>query len=51
MPEKEVSDGFVLKGSSEKDFPELTVEVGLKLEYLHQLQKVHQQHLITACRP
>ena len=48
MPEKEVTNGFVLQGPTEKEFPELTVEVGLKLEHLYQLKKIHRQHLITA---
>ena len=43
-----MADGFVLQGPTEEEFPELTVEVGLKLEHLYQLKKIHRQHLITA---
>ena len=49
MPEKEMTNGFVLQGPTEKEFPELTVKVGLKLENLYKLKKIHGQHLITVC--
>ena len=48
MPEEEMADSFVLQGSTEKEFSKLTVKVGLKLEHLYQLKKIHGQHLITA---
>ena len=48
MPEKEMADGLILQGSTEKEFPELAIKVGLKLEHLHQLKQIHRQHLITA---
>ena len=47
MPEKEMANGFILQGPTEKEFPELTIKVGLKLEHLYQLKKIHRQHLIT----
>ena len=37
MPEKEMTNGFVLQGPTEKEFSELTVKVGLKLENLYKL--------------
>ena len=48
MPEKEMANGFVLQGPTEKELPELTIKVGLKLEHLYKLKEIHGQHLITA---
>ena len=48
MPEKEMTNGFILQGPTEKEFPELTIKVSLKLEHLYQLKEIHRQHLITA---
>ena len=47
MPEKEMANRLVLECFAKKEFPKLTVKVGLKLEHLYQLEQVHQQHLIT----
>ena len=38
MPEKEMADGLILQGSTEKEFSKLTIKIGLKLEYLYQLK-------------
>lgn len=38
MPEKEMADGLILQGSTEKEFSKLTIKVGLKFEYLYQLK-------------
>ena len=47
MPEEEVTDGLILECFTEKELAQLAVKVGLKLEHLHKLKKIHQQLLIT----
>ena len=42
-----MTDGLALQSPSKQELAEGTVQVGLKLEHLHQLEQVHVEFVVT----
>ncbi len=47
VPEEEMADGLALQCPLKQELPQGAVQVGLKLEHLHQLKQVHVQLVVT----